>query len=353
MEEVVKALQARLEDESEDEEQDDPTPDVAPAVAPAVANPEPARERWIDDIRQVRLDKEEDEFVVKIHKSFLKSIKEVKMSRDGKEFKMEAGFLFRSASIDDGVKNPSSQKYFLVGDAEDKVSVFPSLTSIHKKYKNNMNAIMFILPVWEIGDVLFLVLALSKRRDRRKLDLGADTDETADLWDEYMADDLTRQLVAWSPLDGRQACASAQAQHWADTLAHGAPPAWLLALDRVTFGGDRISPGDRPPAGRLAAVGSTAAMHRWLQDAGLAPGCPATRRATTCARPTGPAPSTRPRGRSAATRRSGSGTRPAARSAAATTAPAPRAPPAAGRTVPYRARRPCTRAPLRATTIHG
>eukprot|EP00808_Paulinella_micropora_P026693 g73549.t1 len=150
MEEVVKALQgARLEDESEDEEQDDPTPDVAPdvapAIAPAVANQ--ARERWIDDIRQVRVDKEEDEFLLKIHESFLKSNKEVKMSRDGKEFKKEAGFLFRSASIDDGVKNPSSQKYFLVGDNEDKVSVFPSLTSIHKKYKNNMNAIMFILPV--------------------------------------------------------------------------------------------------------------------------------------------------------------------------------------------------------------
>eukprot|EP00808_Paulinella_micropora_P014163 g60576.t1 len=123
MEEVVKALQgARLEDESDDEEQDDPAPDVAPAVAsavapavaPAVANQ--ARERWIDDVRQVRVDKEEDEFVVKIHESFLKSIKEVKMSRDGKEFKKEACFLFRSASIDDGVKNPSSQKYFLVGD---------------------------------------------------------------------------------------------------------------------------------------------------------------------------------------------------------------------------------------------
>eukprot|EP00808_Paulinella_micropora_P022855 g2259.t1 len=73
--------------------------------------------------------------------------------------------------------------------------------------------------------IMQLVLAISKRRDRRKLDLGADTDETADLWDEYMADDLTRQLVAWSPLDGRQACASAQAQHWADKLARGAPPA--------------------------------------------------------------------------------------------------------------------------------
>eukprot|EP00808_Paulinella_micropora_P018417 g48973.t1 len=69
------------------------------------------------------------------------------MSMDGKEFKNEAGFLFCSASIDDGIKNPSSQKYFLVWDNEDEVSVFPSLTSIHKKYKNNMNAIMFILPV--------------------------------------------------------------------------------------------------------------------------------------------------------------------------------------------------------------
>eukprot|EP00808_Paulinella_micropora_P029034 g19451.t1 len=120
--------------------------------------------------------------------------------------------------------------------------------------------------------IMQIVLAISKRRDKRKVDLGADTDETADLWVDYMADDLTRQLVAWAPLDGRQACASAQAQHWADTLAHGpAPPAWLLALDRVTFGDDRNAPGDRPPPGRLAAVGSAAAMHRWLQDAGLAP----------------------------------------------------------------------------------
>eukprot|EP00808_Paulinella_micropora_P018418 g48974.t1 len=58
MEEVVKALQgARLEDESDDEEQDDPAPDVAPAVAPAPAIAIQARERWIDDVRQVRVDK--------------------------------------------------------------------------------------------------------------------------------------------------------------------------------------------------------------------------------------------------------------------------------------------------------
>eukprot|EP00808_Paulinella_micropora_P013841 g42264.t1 len=120
MEEVVKALQgARLEDESDDEERDDPAPAAAPAVAPAPAIAIQARERWIDDVRQVRVDKQEDEFVVKIHESFLKSIKEVKMSMEGKEFKNEAGFLFRSASIDDGIKNPSSQKYFLVGDNQD------------------------------------------------------------------------------------------------------------------------------------------------------------------------------------------------------------------------------------------
>eukprot|EP00808_Paulinella_micropora_P015585 g36917.t1 len=93
MEEVVNALQgARLEDESDDEEQDDPAPDVAPAVAPAVANQ--ARERWIDDVRQLRVDKEEDEFVVKIHKSFLESIKEVIMSEEVRSSKMKMAFCF-------------------------------------------------------------------------------------------------------------------------------------------------------------------------------------------------------------------------------------------------------------------
>eukprot|EP00808_Paulinella_micropora_P001869 g80919.t1 len=77
MEEVVEALQgARLEDDSDDEEQDDPAPDVTPAVAPAVAIQ--ARERWIDDVRQVRVDKEEDEFVVKIHESFLNQSKKLR-----------------------------------------------------------------------------------------------------------------------------------------------------------------------------------------------------------------------------------------------------------------------------------
>ena len=120
--------------------------------------------------------------------------------------------------------------------------------------------------------IMQIVLAVSKRRDKRKVDLGADNDETADLWAEYMEDDLTRQLLAWSPLDGRQACASAQAQHWADTLASQTPPPPnVTRLDRVTFGGDRSAPEDQPSPGPLADVKTAAAMHRWLQDVGLAP----------------------------------------------------------------------------------
>eukprot|EP00808_Paulinella_micropora_P029248 g25576.t1 len=113
MEEVVKALRrARIEteegSEEEDEEEDaDPAPAVAPAVAPVGD--------FIEDVKQVRLNKEEKDYIVKIHKTFLDSVKEIHISKDGKDFKNEAGFVFRSVGIVMSIKNPSTQKFFLVG----------------------------------------------------------------------------------------------------------------------------------------------------------------------------------------------------------------------------------------------
>eukprot|EP00808_Paulinella_micropora_P021706 g55601.t1 len=149
MEEVVKALRrARIEteegSEEEDEEEDaEPAPAVAPAVAPVGD--------FIEDVKQVRLNKEEKDYIVKIHKTFLDSVKEIHISKDGKDFKNEAGFVFRSVGMDMSIKNPSTQKFFLVGAKllnGNEYLIFPSLiTSINKKYKDNMNAIEFILPI--------------------------------------------------------------------------------------------------------------------------------------------------------------------------------------------------------------
>eukprot|EP00808_Paulinella_micropora_P003257 g21085.t1 len=153
MEEVVKALRrARIEteegSEEEDEEEDaEPAPAVAPVVAPAV--PAPVGD-FIEDVKQVRLNKEEKDYIVKIHKTFLDSVKEIHISKDGKDFKNEAGFVFRSVGMDMSIKNPSTQKFFLVGAKllnGNECLIFPSLTSINKKYKDNMNAIEFILPI--------------------------------------------------------------------------------------------------------------------------------------------------------------------------------------------------------------
>eukprot|EP00808_Paulinella_micropora_P003670 g38603.t1 len=142
----------QLADIFNDAKLDDPAPGQPAPAEPAPGQPAPVpapddQPRWIGDVKLVRLNKEDQDYVVKIKESFLLSDKEVVMSKEGREFKNEAGSMFRSVKIDGGIKKPSHQKYFLVGETGGEATVFPSLTSINKKYKNNMDDIQFILPI--------------------------------------------------------------------------------------------------------------------------------------------------------------------------------------------------------------
>eukprot|EP00808_Paulinella_micropora_P022945 g26457.t1 len=79
-------------------------------------------------------------------REFLRANKEVKLSRDGSDFKNGEGLVFRVVEIDRGIRNPIRQRFFLVEDHNNEITVFPSLTSIHKHFKDNMGSINFILP---------------------------------------------------------------------------------------------------------------------------------------------------------------------------------------------------------------
>eukprot|EP00808_Paulinella_micropora_P001262 g18065.t1 len=114
----------------------------APAEpAPAIPGPWVKYENIPDDTKYL---------VVQLSLGFIMADKKVKMAKKKNEMKSAPGQVYCCAEIDSGILNPVSQQFFIVsaGEGEDEnVSIFPSLTSIHKKYRSEMKKINYILPI--------------------------------------------------------------------------------------------------------------------------------------------------------------------------------------------------------------
>eukprot|EP00808_Paulinella_micropora_P026906 g59700.t1 len=109
--------------------------------APAIPGPWVKYENIPDDTKYL---------VVQLSLGFIMADKKVKMAKKKNEMKSEPGQVYCCAEIDSGILNPVSQQFFIVsaGEGEDEnVSIFPSLTSIHKKYRSEMKKINYILPI--------------------------------------------------------------------------------------------------------------------------------------------------------------------------------------------------------------
>eukprot|EP00808_Paulinella_micropora_P023281 g49705.t1 len=132
----------------------DPTPaDPAPGQ-PVQADPAPGQPAQAIPGPWVKYENIPDDtkyFVVQLSLGFVMEDKKVKMVRKKSEMKSEPGHIYCTAEIDSGILNPVSQQFFIVsaeeGEGED-VSIFPSLTSIHKKYRSEMKKINYILPIF-------------------------------------------------------------------------------------------------------------------------------------------------------------------------------------------------------------
>eukprot|EP00808_Paulinella_micropora_P007143 g39091.t1 len=146
-------------------DQADPTPDQpapaepAPGQAdPAPAEPAPGQPAPADPapaipgpwVKYENIPDDTKYLVVQLSLGFVMADKKVKMARKKNEMKSEPGHVYCCAEIDSGILNPVSQQFFIVsaGEGEDEnVSIFPSLTAIHKKYRSEMKKINYILPI--------------------------------------------------------------------------------------------------------------------------------------------------------------------------------------------------------------
>eukprot|EP00808_Paulinella_micropora_P029178 g40144.t1 len=126
-------------------------PAPAPAPAPAPDQPAPADPvipgPWV---KYENIPTDTKYFVVQLSLGFVMADKKAKMARKKSEMKSEPGHVYCCAEVDSGILNPVSQQFFIAsageGENED-VSIFPSLTSIHKKYRSEMKKINYILPI--------------------------------------------------------------------------------------------------------------------------------------------------------------------------------------------------------------
>eukprot|EP00808_Paulinella_micropora_P023407 g74158.t1 len=133
----------------------EPTPadqapaDQAPAdQAPANQAPgQPAPDIPGPWVKYENVHGETKNFVVQVSLDFVTSNKKVIMGKKS-DLKSEEGRVYYPADVDNGVLNPLSQQFFIVrageGEFED-VIIFPSLTSIHKRYRSEMKEINYIL----------------------------------------------------------------------------------------------------------------------------------------------------------------------------------------------------------------
>eukprot|EP00808_Paulinella_micropora_P024223 g32426.t1 len=135
--------------------QADPAPGKPAPAEPAPGQPAPAIPGpWV---KYENIPDDTKYFVVQLSLGFVMADKKVKMARKKSEMKSEPGHIYSTAEIDSGILNPVSQQFFIVsageGEGED-VSIFHSLTSIHKKYRSEMKKINYILPIsgnWKIA----------------------------------------------------------------------------------------------------------------------------------------------------------------------------------------------------------